>query len=132
MALERRDPLPPGSYSLDVTNEHSEQFTEWCEANAIEIVQSEDLESGGLFSVGKWYLFHVPSAAPWGKSMASTLGWPTIATDTANAPPPPVSVTDAVKEEPWLEDLEPAFEAASGTVVVVLVLLGLYLFAGRR
>jgi len=132
VALERRDPLPPGFYSIDVVNENEPEFETWAELNSAKVLRRAPLESG-LFELGTWYNFQTLAAAPWPREMASRLGWPTIEqAKPVNAPAAPFTMTDAAQAS-----AEAVKEAAVATGSVAadigfgLALLGALYLIGR-
>jgi hypothetical protein len=111
MSLERRQPLPPGRYWIDVVGKpHDLIFKGWALGFRDHVhFESEDLtpELGPVVpSPGApvvrpqvhWYLFNTDAPLVW---LGPALGFPTIATpdvktkaDTANRPPAPAGFFD--------------------------------------
>lgn len=87
MALERRQPLPPGRYWVDVVGpDHVKLFDGWLQAFAQHITIEEHevtqpIQSGPnlppLRPGVEWFLFHTDAPLVW---FGSVLGFPTIAT----------------------------------------------------
>lgn len=73
MAVERRNPLPAGVYSIDLPNKLVPGFTSWRRSHgpAVRVVKTND---NGAFS---WLLFTVSSPVPWADS--KVYGFPSIA-----------------------------------------------------
>lgn len=133
MGVEKRNPLPPGTYWIDTiksTRARSGmgdppdpyvEFPEWLKTHSgVTLVRREDV-SGTIWPSSparSWYLFTVPAGvvADWD---ATRFGYPTISdegtdtqeADTSQRPPP---------EPTWSEQVESvAAGLATGTKVVV-------------
>jgi len=94
VALERRDPLPPGRYWIYVLEDELEDWSEWSRAHAatVHVVASEQKTKLAPFTpavfatrwdgsiimdgAGAWFLFDVSAPTPW-----VGFGFPTIVTD---------------------------------------------------
>jgi hypothetical protein len=114
MAIERRNPLPPGRYWVDTFEPKRTDFRVWLDKNA-EYVHVENRKEY-LDPPGTWYLFSVSEPVHWDGP-----GLPTIATeeiqsheDTAQKPPP---------EPSGLEQIEAGIEKA-GNFLLIAALAG--------
>lgn len=121
MALERRNPLPPGLYWLDVFGDNRAKFEAWRKLNAslVRVVTSESFDSE---PPRDWVKLEVLSPAPWD---ARTFGFPTIikpgepvnsSGDTVQRPPP---------EKDPLDSLGDALSGESFGKLAVFVGLGI-------
>lgn len=76
MAVEKRNPLPPGRYWVDVFDRDRAAFREWLDSYSGVVVvlstESYDANAGG--PARDWYLFHVHGHVAWNGP-----GYPTIA-----------------------------------------------------
>lgn len=69
MALERRDPLPAGIYSVDLRNDQVPTFRTWQEGrSSVKVLKTND---NGQFS---WILFSVSAPTVWARG----IGFPSI------------------------------------------------------
>ncbi len=140
MALERRNPVPPGRYWLDVFGDNRSLFMQWLKAansdsagNFVDNVVPVKYEQYPDEGAGRdWHLLEVKRPVAWN---AVLFGYPTIAggnvhtsEDTIIAPPP--------VEQPTLPE---ALERSAKTVASVLAIgAGLWAlsilsrFVGRR
>lgn len=138
-AVERRSPVPPGRYWVDVFEPAQAAFRAWLEEHAahVRVVNTSSHEPVGGYPARDWYLFEVIAPVPW-----EGPGFPTIASsdvkssqDTADRPPPEPDFAEK------LGDLIPDFkklgeEAAKiGRIVTIAAILagGLFVWSrGRR
>lgn len=105
MALERRDPLPPGRYWLDLfpplvpgRPDGRKHFAEWVKEHTGAVL-IESTESFASTPPREFVIFRTSRSVPWGRHMGDVLGFPTIApssgagavrssSDTVQRPPP--------------------------------------------
>lgn len=97
MALERRNPLPPGIYWTDVIGpEKVALFHDWRTHNKATVKVRGTQEKAAI----TWFLFEVLSPTP--AYDASRLGFPTIAEEGLKQSPPqqdlPKDVTDQIAD----------------------------------
>lgn len=120
MTLERRNPLPPGFYSVDLRNDQVPLFTAWRREHGVQVLKTND---DGQFS---WLLFEVKTPTPWAD--ATKLGFPSIAKQTDEKPqafePTPDLVDQVIKALPG----EVATASAITLLTVVSIGLGVYIF----
>ena len=122
MALERRNPLPPGRYWIHLDRDDAPSFDAWRLSHKQEatIATSHDRESGWT-----WYLFVTSAPLPWD---AAAWGYPTVAGEDVR------SETDVVQrpdpEPDFAERLERAADKAGrglligvGAIVVAALVL---------
>lgn len=89
--LEKANPLPPGSYWLDVfdTGGHIETWHQWVNAagSAVKVVTTEVYEADESegYPARTWVQFDVSAPVPWNRganaqspSLAIDLGWPNV------------------------------------------------------
>lgn len=100
MALERKSPLPPGRYWVDVPPSDRSGFAAWLQANRGHVAVRSTSESGD--SGWQWILFDVtaPAMAFW-----QGPGYPTIAD-------PSITSESQVKQVPTIEGASPGDFAA--------------------
>jgi len=117
MAQERKNPLPPGRYWIDVFDPHRRGFKDWLDKNAstISVEQTKEYETNT--PLGTFYLFTTSEPVQW-----EGPGFPTIADqgvqsqeDTAQRPPP---------EKEGLEKLEEIVEN-TGSFLAMAAILGI-------
>lgn len=138
MALERRDPVPPGRYYVFFEADEASTWQAWATAHADRVrtiaVESQTVSpdspiwattpTGQIVKehVGDWVLFDVTAPVPWVK-----LGLPTIVTD------PRVRSTRDVYKLPAPEpDVGPLDKLAAGLDLLgTLALLGGIFVVGR-
>lgn len=136
MALERRDPVPPGIYWLDVPQARVGEFNAWASARDVVVRRSVEKPNSDE-PVLTWYLFEVLQPTPW-----VNIGLPTIAEqggettyeDTSQRPEPE---PDPLWNAPWpfgretwqdaLGNSAPARAAGKAVLTVALVGAGGYL-----
>lgn len=111
MALERRDPVPPGRYSVYVRAEEGPTFAGWVKAHpsTVHVVSSIDQKAlasdspvfatrwdGTIIEnlVGSMVLFDIKAPTPW-----VGLGFPTIEKGPSGAPRTPGEWTEEVSEQ---------------------------------
>lgn len=141
MALERRNPLPPGRYWLDVHGPRSDaegpqrdrnvHFGIWKSRNSDAVHVEKTQSFPDEDPPRNFVIFRTIKEIPWGPEMADVLGFPTIATDdvqssddTVQRPPP---------EAPDLADqLKTIVLWTAGAVVGVGVLSILYSLLKRK
>ena len=77
MALERRNPLPPGFYWIDVANSKAAGLHAWRTANkaSVRVLKTREDTLVGF----TWLLFEVKAPVPWAD--ATGYGFPNIAED---------------------------------------------------
>lgn len=132
MAVERRDPVPPGRYWVFILPKEEAQWASWTQANAatvrvIGVERKEKLEPyvPAIFATrpdlsiimqdgGAWLLFDILAPTPW-----VGLGFPTIVNSSSvksssqveqgEVPPPPpgsgpgdIAAKIAIGAAPWL------------------------------
>lgn len=133
MAIERRNPLPPGRYWQDILEQHVASFREWLQSNkaVVRVVAAESHPRDGDWPAREWYLFEVSAPTPW---QATKWGYPTIATgevqssaDTVQRPPP---------EKDPLERIDETIISAGKSATVLLfggalVLGAVFIYANR-
>lgn len=124
MPLERRSPLPPGLYWLDVLGAKRAEFIAWRTANK-ETVRVRSTEAFPAPAPGRdWYKFEVLSATPW---EAVRFGFPNIiaATDRIDSSADTVQRPDPQKDP--LDKLGDELSSAgslTSRLVPIVVLLG--------
>lgn len=126
MAVERRDPLPPGRYSVFLKPDEGERFRAWAKAHGVVIVAAFPREvtrsntpiwsisaTGQVLleTVGESVLFDVTRASPW-----IGFGFPTIETG--------IDTTMFINRELYVPP-EPTALSELGTIA--LVGMGVYL-----
>ena len=134
-ALERRNPLPPGRYWIDVFEQHSAAFAAWLgrQAGKVRVESTERFAANAGGPAREFVLFQVLEGVPW-----EGPGLPTIAdagvrssADTVERPPPAQGPIDALTE-----DVRQAADATRTVVLVAAGAGGLYLLfkllGGRR
>lgn len=118
MAIERRNPVPPGKYWVDVFEPHIADFRTWLSSNSesVSVDKTENYLADGDNPAHNWYLFTVHTDIKW-----EGPGLPTIAdenvhasTDTSEKPPP---------EPSGLETIEAGIEKA-GNFLIIGALVG--------
>lgn len=128
MAVERRDPLPPGRYSVFLKPDEGERFRAWAKDSGVSLVVAFprqvtrsnvpiwSINATGevlLETVGESVLFDVTTPAPW-----VGFGFPTIETG--------VSVDQFVNQELYVP---PEKSALSELMTIALMASGVYLAA---
>lgn len=115
-AVERRNPLPPGRYWVDVFWSKRGAFTAWLSKNAasIKVVNVEsypgDMDAG--YEAREWYLFQVLSPVAWeGPGLPTVAGSGVTTSDDTVQKPPPESPGDYLPKLPSAEKL--GFTAAA-------------------
>ena len=128
MALERRNPLPPGRYWIDVFGDNRPRFTTWARQQKASVkvrVTESDVNSE---PPREWHLFDVSAPVPWD---AQTFGFPTVAEpevqtsqDTVQRPPP--------EPEPDLSHVLPTpsdlATVGGGLGMLALIIAGAFLY----
>lgn len=118
MALERRNPLPPGRYWIDLfpspvdgKPDGREHFAEWSDrhndAVHVETTQSFDSDPPRTFVIFKTF-----KDLPWGQEMGTVVGFPTIAGKEVQAS------EDTVQRPPPEETAPPTFFEGIGKVIL--------------
>ena len=126
MALERRNPLPAGTYWLDVFGANREKLAAWRREHAasVRVVASESFESD---PPRDWVKFVVSVPVAWD---AKTFGFPTIiptgvkvdsSGDTVQRPPPEKDPLDSLGDT--------LASPATKLVTAAVVLVGVVVFA---
>lgn len=111
MTLERRNPLPVGSYWIDVFGDKVPLFDGWLTAMhpiGVKTEVTEQFPATDDFPARTWYKFSVSQPiAPWD---AKTFGFPTIAdasiqssSDTVQRPDLPLDPLDRLSN--WIDEL---------------------------
>lgn len=134
-ALERRNPLPPGRYWIDVFEPHSAAFSAWLsrQGGKVRVESTERFPANAGGPAREFVLFQVVQAVPW-----EGPGLPTIAdagvrtsADTVERPPPAQGPIDALTDE-----VRSAADTTRTVVAVAAGAGGLYLLfkllGGRR
>ena len=143
MAVERRDPLPPGRYWIYVLEDELEDWDEWARdhSGAVHVVASERQTTlspytpavmatrpdGSIImdAAGAWILFDVMAPTPW-----VGFGFPTIVTD------PTITRSEQIVQAPAPDpDDQLAKDVWDEVKGLVLLAGGIYLlgsFLGRR
>lgn len=143
MAVERRDPLPPGRYWVYVLEDELEAFDEWAREHSpsVHVVASERKKKLSSYTpaifvtrpdlsiimeeAGAWFLFDVTAPVPW-----VGFGFPTIVTD------PTITRSEQVEQAPEpLPDDQLAKDVWDEVKGLVLLAGGIYLaaaFVGRK
>jgi hypothetical protein len=133
--LERRNPLPPGSYWIDVFGLNIPKFDNWLKAFSglgVHVDATQHFESSSLPSVRTWYKFTYTApfeGAPivWD----TTFGFPTVADatiksseDTVSRPDLPIDPLDELSN--WTNALEQKLGGSLGALagIVPFALLG--------
>jgi len=130
MALERRNPLPVGSYWIDVFGEKIPKFNGWLAAFGpvgVHTDATETFDATDDFPPRVWYKFSVSQPiAPWD---AVTFGFPTIAdasikssADTVQRPDLPADPLVRLGE--WINELETSIGGSLGKVVPYAIIGG--------
>lgn len=116
--IERRNPLPPGRYWIDVFDPHRRNFRDWLEKNSVTVEQSKEYETST--PLGTWYLFSTTEPIQW-----EGPGFPTIADqsvqshdDTADKAPP---------EKEGLEKIEEMVENAGSFLTLAAMAGGAFI-----
>jgi hypothetical protein len=121
--VERRNPLPPGRYWVDVFQSKSAAFNAWLARNKTAVkVESTESFPGDLdnaYESRDWVLFRVLSPAPWEGPGLPTVADASVKTsdDTVQKPPP---------EKGPLENLPKLPSAAGMGAVAAAAGLGLF------
>lgn len=121
MAVERRNPLPPGTYWIDVFGENRLAFSAWRAANAehVKIASTESFDSD---PPRDWVKFEVSAPVEW---EALRFGFPTIigegakvesSADTVERPAPERDLFDTLGTPEQQEALARTAAAAAGVV----------------
>lgn len=99
MALERRNPLPPGRYWLDVFGSNRARFAQWVKTPSVHVDSTQSFESD---PPRNWYLFTVNAPTEIDNKV---FGYPTIAgvnvkssDDTASKPDLPKDPIDNLSD----------------------------------
>lgn len=95
MALEKRNPVPPGVYWIDVWGDNRAKFLEWTALPTIQVRKTRSYEAIDDWPARDWLLFEVVTPTAWPNLKG--IGFPTIAPkglqteaeDTAQRPDPP-------------------------------------------
>jgi hypothetical protein len=123
MALERRNPLPAGFYSVDLPNNLVPEFTRWRSGrSSVKVLKTND---DGEFS---WILFSVSSPTQWGD--ARVLGFPDISKPTDEKPQafePSKDILDQIAET-----LPSPAQAAEAIYMVGFIGIGLVAYLYRK
>jgi hypothetical protein len=129
-ALERRNPLPPGRYWVDVPDPKAAAFEAWRSRNGASIIVEATERREGDVPV-TWTLFRTTAPVPW-----EGPGIPTIATadvksaeDTAQRPAPE---PDPLTKIPNPADFVPSSRTIALAVGGVALVVGLVFLAGRH
>lgn len=133
MTLERKDPIPAGTYWIDIIDTNLAKpvnlqgFNAWAKAHAphVKVLKKDRKILGGALDIKKgqvmWTLFRLEQAVPrWATAVA--IGLPTLATKGAATTPADTETRQKEKSvlEHWgLPDLPPA---SLGMLVVVALL----------
>jgi hypothetical protein len=130
MALERRSPLPPGMYWLDVLGDKRAGFIDWRTANK-DTVRVRSPEAFPEPAPGRdWYKFEVLRATPW---EATRFGFPNriAATDRIDSSADTVQRPDPEKDplDKLGDELSSVGTLTSRLVPVVVVLGGVLVLA---
>lgn len=122
MALERRNPLPSGIYSVDLPNSLVPEFRRWQQGrSAVRVLKTND---DGEFS---WILFSVSAPTQWD---AKTLGFPEISKATDEKPQAFEPTKDIIDQ---IADQLPSPAAVAASVYMVgFVGLGLVAYLYRK
>ena len=123
MSLERRNPLPPGFYSVDLPNSLVPEFRRWQEGrSSVKVLKTND---DGDFS---WILFSVSAPTMWAD--AKVLGFPEIAKPTDEKPQAFEPTKDIIDQ--IAETLPSPAAVASAAYMVGFVGVGLVLYLYRK
>lgn len=117
MAVERRNPLPKGSYWIDIPPEDQKAFDAWRRNASVKTRATQRNSDDGW----TWYRFDVTAPVAWGGWGFPTISDPNVddERDVKQLPPP---------EPDWTDRLEGAISSA-GTktfVTIGVVALGVY------
>lgn len=125
MAIERKNPLPPGTYWVDVFAKDEQSFNEWLgkHPESVTVLRSE--QHAEADPPWNWMLFKASAPVPW-----EGPGFPTIAegeqasTDTVQREDPPLPIDEQLHKA--IDDTEDAVKA--GLTIGGLLLGGLILY----
>lgn len=125
MAVEKRNPLPVGRYTVDVSDMHSSEFTSWLTEHKDTVFVEQSEERDGL----TWYLFKVFEPVPWqGPGYPDSIG-DQILQDDKSPPleplPDPGKVIDEA-EEKFKKAAEEAADAVKTGLTVAAAAGGVY------
>jgi len=133
MSLQRKNPVPPGKYWVDMFTRSSKgpmHFELWASQNksSVTVEKSEPIEAAGE-TKGRWYLFVVTNDVKWPKGF----GLPTVVKSPENPTAPDVKEkADTVlrpKEQGvvdyWTSEL-------SGLKGLVLLAIAAYVLSSRK
>ena len=122
MALERRNPLPVGFYSVDLPDSLVPEFRRWQQGrSAVKVLKTND---DGDFS---WILFSVSAPTQWD---ARTLGFPEIAKATDEKPQAFEPTKDILDQ---IGDALPSPAAVAGSLYMIgFIGLGLAAYVYRK
>jgi hypothetical protein len=124
MALERRSPLPPGMYWLDVLGDKRAAFIDWRRANKT-TVRVRSTEAFPEPAPGRdWYKFEVLQPTPW---EATRFGFPNIIASTDKIDSSADTVQRPDPEKDPLDKLGDALSSAGSVtsqLVPIVVVLG--------
>lgn len=97
-AIERRNPLPAGSYWVDVFAQDLPAFQSWLSANSgsVRVTSTEHFDSD---PPRDWFAFTVTSPVQWnGPGLPTISQGETTSAETSQRPPPPPDVTTQITE----------------------------------
>lgn len=114
MPLERRNPLPPGSYWIDVPAGKADAFDGWVKAQggAVRVRMTSLYANGDV-----WVRFDTSAPVPWAGP-----GYPNIASPGDTSPQATRSVPDVDAPSLLEREVNRGFEAVEIVAGVVLVL----------
>jgi hypothetical protein len=127
MAMQRKNPLPPGRYWIFIQKQSLDIFELWLKKNADVVTVEKREDSGGMRPFlnpnESYFIFNVKEASIWPRGV----GFPNIAdaetkqaSDVVQRPPPP-TVADVVK------DIEKTAAEAASDMMIAAIIVGLIL-----
>jgi hypothetical protein len=135
-AIERRNPLPPGRYWVDVFASKEAAFQNWLKAHKaeVQVISSETFEPIDDYEGRVWRLFKTTAPVPW-----EGPGLPTIAgadvnssADTAQRPPPEKDLLDTIDVPLYYSRAKTALWIAGAVAVVAVGGAIIYYMPRRR
>jgi len=134
MAMQRKNPVPPGKYWVDQFEQRILEFDMWLRRNddKVKVIKREEFARLWNGRQRVWYLFQVQQPVKWEKGW----GFPTIAQSAENPTAPVVEKPDDTVTKPPpplgpIEQLESLFEDAK-TVAFIALLAYLWTQSGSK
>jgi hypothetical protein len=129
LALERRNPLPPGRYWLDLfpplaagRPDGQKRFAEWVREHS-GAVMVESTESFNTSPPRQFVIFRTSRDVPWGNEMGAAVGFPTKAPSSG---PGAVRSSDDTVQRPSPEP------SSAGALLLLAALVALAFLATRN